>query len=879
MRRDPTIHALARRLRLLLPLVLGIASAGLAQAARQGPSALPFPAQSLSVDTSVTHVEVADLDRDGDDDLVVCTRWTTKLYVAMGVGDGSFEPPVEYGVAFDPRDAVAADFDGDGDLDLAVACYGEYGPGKVCLLWNVAGGHFGAPTNLPLSPHPIALAAGDVDMDGDVDLAVVFDSGTTATLLDNSGTGVFTVSASLSHGARLLDVDLLDLDYDGDPELVLESEVFGVWTHENLGPAGFAAGVHYQPGNGMRDFLLHDVNQDGGPDAIALLTGIDVAVGLNDGFGHFGAPLFLQLSGPPGQIGVGDVDSDSIPDLVYTLPGTKEIAWSRGAGDGSFSGATTAYAGRLVETLTVHDVDANGAADVLLGDIWAHVTIHLGDGARLGSLERAPHGTFSSSGVAAGDLDGDGDQDLVLVGTLGDYASVLSDGNGGWGAPLQSSTTASLGHVVLADLDLDGDDDVVSVGFVSTLPVTLLHSIGGGMLQEVGHSPHVGYVRGLAVGDVDDDGLPDLVLSTGTPYGISVLLNQGNGLFGAEHVQPLSWRAKRIELADMDGDGLLDLVAHEDYPADRTVVLRNLGAGDFSPPLSEVPVIAPRDFRVVDLDGDGGPDVVYSRNAATGGLYALWNDGAGHLSGSELLAECPAGWVECADFDADGDVDLAAAPSDGTVRVFRNAGDGRLEAEHRFLAPRDPVQILAGAFGAGLARDVLLVEPYGGGLDLLRARLAPPGGNPFCSGDGNAAPCPCGNADVAGAGCRNSTGFGAVLRVQGALSLAAGELVLRVHDLPGDQACLFFQGDTSVNGGAGASFCDGLRCVGGNVMRLEVRVASGTGEAFTTADLGLVGAVAAGSTKAYQAWYRDPHGSPCGHGLNLSNGVRITWQP
>ncbi|MCB9916318.1 MAG: hypothetical protein H6828_14415 [Planctomycetes bacterium] len=150
-------------------------------------------------------------------------------------------------------------------------------------------------------------------------------------------------------------------------------------------------------------------------------------------------------------------------------------------------------------------------------------------------------------------------------------------------------------------------------------------------------------------------------------------------------------------------------------------------------------------------------------------------------------------------------------------------------------------------------------------------------GTAFCFGDGTGTACPCGNAGAAGEGCANSTGGGAILAGTGSASIGSADLVLSASQVPVNQPTLFFQGDNAVAGGAGTVFGDGLRCAGGNVVRLQVRVANASGVAATTVNVSSKGGVVMGDVKRYQAWYRDPASSPCGAFFNLSNGYEITW--
>jgi len=153
-----------------------------------------------------------------------------------------------------------------------------------------------------------------------------------------------------------------------------------------------------------------------------------------------------------------------------------------------------------------------------------------------------------------------------------------------------------------------------------------------------------------------------------------------------------------------------------------------------------------------------------------------------------------------------------------------------------------------------------------------------PIGTTYCWGDGTGTPCPCGNNGGAREGCANSTGEGAMLNGSGSASVSAANLILAGSQLDPNQPGLYFQGNNAVNSGLGNPFGDGLRCAGGGVVRLQVRVANSSGNSATTADIANRGGVAPGDTKYYQLWYRNPGGSPCSSNFNLSNGYVITWQ-
>ncbi len=153
----------------------------------------------------------------------------------------------------------------------------------------------------------------------------------------------------------------------------------------------------------------------------------------------------------------------------------------------------------------------------------------------------------------------------------------------------------------------------------------------------------------------------------------------------------------------------------------------------------------------------------------------------------------------------------------------------------------------------------------------------------FCFGDGTGHACPCGNTGALGHGCRNSTNaFGGQLTSTGNASTTADTLTLISNFEPSTSSTVFIEGTGVVNGGTGAVFGDGLRCLSGTIKRLGSKI-SFAGSAHYPASGDLAVSVRGnvphlGGTFFYQAWYRN-FGGPCGSGINMTNGLEIVWTP
>ena len=163
-------------------------------------------------------------------------------------------------------------------------------------------------------------------------------------------------------------------------------------------------------------------------------------------------------------------------------------------------------------------------------------------------------------------------------------------------------------------------------------------------------------------------------------------------------------------------------------------------------------------------------------------------------------------------------------------------------------------------------------------------------GVPTCFGDGSSSGlCGCNNLGGAGEGCAHGfgQGIGAQLTASGNPSTTADTLVLTAHEIS-NQPGLFFQGNNSIANGKGANFGDGLRCCGGNVVRLQLTDPPGAAALHISGSTNVTisnqgtnpTSLVPGVTRCYQYWYRTPGvWSECGTNFNLSNSVVITWLP
>ncbi|MFT7670436.1 MAG: hypothetical protein ACI8X5_003145 [Planctomycetota bacterium] len=115
------------------------------------------------------------------------------------------------------------------------------------------------------------------------------------------------------------------------------------------------------------------------------------------------------------------------------------------------------------------------------------------------------------------------------------------------------------------------------------------------------------------------------------------------------------------------------------------------------------------------------------------------------------------------------------------------------------------------------------------------------------------------------------------MSASGATSVAADDIAFDGSLMPSNKPALLFVGTAQVNGGAGAVFGDDLRCAGGQISRLAVKITDAGGSATWGAGQNAGGIWSAGETRYFQVWYRDPQSGPCGSGFNVSNVYQVLF--
>ena len=260
----------------------------------------------------------ADFSGDGNLDLAVALNESNgRVALLRGNGDFTFQPPTSTVVGPDPSDIDAADFNGDGRMDVAVANKGPFsGTGNVSVLLGAGGGAFAPPATLNAGSHPSFVLATDLNADARPDLLVV-DNGSFQSQSDpggifvffGNGDGTFQPPVRLDAGLNPTTIAVGDVNADGQPDIALTTTgpSFGFFFGVLLGNGGgsFRPATLSPTGFGPSHVAIADVTQDGKQDrVVAYCCGeTDAALIPGNGDGTFQAEDDFPAGANPFRVG------------------------------------------------------------------------------------------------------------------------------------------------------------------------------------------------------------------------------------------------------------------------------------------------------------------------------------------------------------------------------------------------------------------------------------------------------------------------------------------------------------------------------------------------------------------------------------------------
>src|SRR5688572_22011799 len=554
---------------------------------------------------------VQDLNGDARPDVIGAHPETHIVRILWNDGKGGFDPLVNWFAADLVRAIAPIDLDGDGRKELAIG-----GNRGLSIIFH------DPQIQLPAilrDTEIAALASGDFDLDGDIDLAAAVPFG--IRILENEGNAVFSPREPIPVGSSPVEILATDLDGDGHRDIATANRIDGPVPAGNIsvfihrGDGSFDTARNYAASPDPLGLLANDLDGDGDADLATASTiegRIRILLGDDRGRYAMSAPIETE-SGLTSMISA-DLDGDGNFDLgVSGIQAASGVALFLNQGAAEFTQRMQFGTGEFdCYSMGRADIDGDGLGDIVAGISGGYVQI----------LESALTAAASDCNsnlwpddceLAGNDCNGNEQPDACDVSS---ESSPDCNRNGipdecdvpGGNPRFEKSffiTSSFMRLLSSSDHDADGRQDLFAVAAAGLL--VFWNAGAQGFLPQVGFQAR-SRITDASAGDVDGDGDGDIVLADEDAEGLRIIGNRGGRAFVDEGTLHVTGGANRVAAADLDGDLDLDLAA---TAPERLVIFENRGPGAIGDPRSVGLGVSGRGIlEVADLDGDGQKDLV-----------------------------------------------------------------------------------------------------------------------------------------------------------------------------------------------------------------------------------------------------------------------------
>lgn len=619
---------------------------------------------------------------------------------------------------------------------------------------------------------------------------------------------------------------------------------------------------------------IADVNGDGYLDLIA--TRVASSSSLYKFFGkadgQFEDPLLAGLPTHSQSMVMGDFNGDGALDLYVSVAPSDKVGFLSDIYNLVYNYFLTPFSNVADQPTAIDagDLNGDGFFDVVTScraDDVVSMLLGLGTGSLQQSAQHIAVGNDPRA-VKLADLDADGFLDMVVVhyaNALEDVLIFMGNGDGTFELPVAYETGSGPSDLVIGDLDLDGDLDIVVTNSASNT-ITLLLGFGDGTLATGVDLPTGLGPLPVVIDDMTRDGNPDILVGNYAGSDLSFFEGVGGGMFHPASSMYVGAFPSMIRTRDLFGDSTPEVILFADIDGPPPIFYFDTRLYEFdwrgddvyspnhdcasaaliTPGLIEDLVVLdlePSDFFDIDVPPFTTVSVDVAQTLGTGSVDVFLYD---QSSGGE---SCEA--------------NLGGAAQDTSDSLLRHVELTNDAASSRSLILEIRQDVSAPLEGCNsYSIDVSFAGPSG--LTI------------FCSGGIGSPSCPCDNNTTdPTAGCLNSTGLGARIGFSGTNEFASDDAVLTLSQARPSQTALLFQGWNSTS----IPFRDGILCMGNPTARLQTLNLDALGSGQSSGSIIDMGTVPGpGVTRFYQYWYRDPSVSPCGTGSNFSSALEVVWQ-
>ncbi|MHB1035060.1 MAG: FG-GAP repeat domain-containing protein [Pirellulales bacterium] len=650
-------------------------------------------------DASTRSVVVEDFNGDGHMDLATVNEFDGQVSVVLGNGDRTFQSERTFDTGTGPGTLVAGDVDSDGHLDLIVGNRGSF---DVSILMGGRGGTdwgFDPERTMTITAgqEPLPAVTADVNGDGRLDKVIADDNTNSLSVLLNLGDESLDsrrISAEISSTPIMA-----DLDGDGMVDSVqvdLQGRILVRFARPSE-PGTFLPPQLVNPGTPVRDIAVVST----GAGTLLAAVGQDmsrqggtIVLYSVDETRHFVAREAAVRAGSfPTKIAAADLNRDGRDDLVV-IDGAKEsVSVFFATADGSFAWQSTAIVGNVPSTLALIDVGSNVGGP----DHWVDIVVANEVSGDVSILLNDGTGNFSSAALRL----------RASTGAYGVRESVDADS-------VAVYSSAETNGIASGDLNEDGVLDLVLTNTGLNTFSVLYGKPHGGFADPVSVNTGSGPTE-VRVADFNHDGHLDVVVLNERAATLSTFLGDGTG--GLRELRPAVEAGDSpsgLTVRDANADGNLDLLVGNKL-ADLLVLLGN-GDGTFEPP----PLVRGQHVALAaaDVNKDGHDELILA-NESLDRVSVQLNQGGELWEGKADPLLAP-GAVEVVDLNGDDYLDIVVANSGANnVLVYLGLGGGRFAEARSFAVGTKPVSLTIGDLNDDRLPDILVANEGSNDISIL----------------------------------------------------------------------------------------------------------------------------------------------------------------
>jgi hypothetical protein len=626
-------------------------------------------------------VTVGDVDNDSRLDIITANTPRSTFGFLSGYGDGTFANHRDKwtGAGSEPVSVIAADFDSDGRMDVAVA---NFGIATVGVLQGIGGGFFHDAVMYETDGGPSQVVIGDFNKDNRLDIAVVNFNGNSLGIFLGYDAGKFNTLTEFSTSYGSLPTSLTIGDFNRDNQMDMAVSNYG---SNNLG-------VFF--GNGSGSFVI-------------------------DG------TYFTGFESEPSMVISADLNDDNILDLATTNVGLDSIGVFLGYKNGSFADQTlySTNPNSKPQFLATGDFNNDNRADLVVANFGAdNIGVLLGYNLEtlVGQLIYPSTGEIHLTSMAIGDFNND--NQLDIVGPDLDTSSVFvffGEGNGTFLSHITYSTgTGSSPYsVAVGDFNNDNHLDIVVANY-GTNNVGLFFGYGNGTFtNQITYSTDSGPYA-VNVGDFNSDHQLDIVVTNYNANNINILFGYGNGSFENPITYPTDAGPASVAVDDFNHDSRLDIVVVNNDGNSMNIFL-GYGNGTFANPITYLTgnTSNPYFVAVGDFNNDNQTDIIvaYSGSDYVAVFLGYGNGTFANPTTNYVGSQSNPTTIAVGDFNNDNRLDFVVTNRyNNFVGLWLGYGNGAFSGQYRidegsFFSPKF---VVTGDFNNDGKLDMAVYDQY-----------------------------------------------------------------------------------------------------------------------------------------------------------------------